>query len=329
MNILLFSNVNLKPFANNLLPIVRAFQKRGSVRLVEPFHFPDFVGTGAARPARLPEQAIVEGLRQFVPDLALCVGGALFVPPELRARFPPACTFAAIALSDPYGFDASTEIAPLFDLFYTQDPQTLPFYLAAGIDARRCDPATDPELYHPVDAGPPICDVLYFGKWTPYRETVLRALVERFRLHVHAHSAEAARWSFPCLPTLDTPEELRNAINGAKSVVELAILDDAAEPFRGTGRMTNRAQIAAACGIPVLITDFSGVGEFFQPGEEIVTFRGPEDVSDRLDWLLEDEVRRVRIGRKARERVLRDQTWDLRAGMILDDAARRSAAVRT
>ena len=60
---------------------------------------------------------------------------------------------AGFALSDPYGLAASLAIAPQFDLFYTQDPQTLADYAGRGVAAKRCDPATDPELYQPPARG--------------------------------------------------------------------------------------------------------------------------------------------------------------------------------
>lgn len=327
MNLLIFSNINLRPFANNLVPIVRAFERVSNVRLIEPHRFPEFVGTGAARPAAIPERAVREGLQGFTPDVTLCLAGALFVPAPLRPLFPPHCLFAGIALSDPYGLAASLEIAPQFDLVYTQDPQTIPAYRAAGIDARRCDPATDPELYRPVQAGPPLCDLLFFGKWTAFRDSVLGALAARFRLHLHAHAAEAGRWSVPTQPTLETPEALREALNRTRVAIEFAILDDADAPFRGTSRMTNRAQMAAACEVPVLITDFPALRDYFEPGVEIVTFTGPEDVLDRAAELLADEDRRREIGRRARARILRDQTWDVRVDSILSDV-RRHARIR-
>lgn len=321
MNVLVFGNVNLRPFANNLLPVIRAFERLAAVRLVEPFRFEGFVGTGAARPAPIPEAAVRAGLDGFAPDAVICLAGALLVPPPLRPLLPSGAPLVGIALSDPYGLDASLEIAPLFDLFYTQDPQTLPAYRAAGIEARRCDPATDPELYHPIDGAARLCDLIFFGKWTPFRDEVLRALAPRFRLNLHAHPAEARLWSMPPLPPLETPDELRAALNGARAAIEFALLDDAPEPYRGTGRITNRAQMAAACGVPVLISDFPALRDYFEPGEEIETFRDAADAPERAGALLGDERRRLEMGRRARARVLREQTWDVRARSILSDLA--------
>ncbi len=317
MKTLLFGNVTQPPYQNNLLPAVRALERSGPTKVVEPRFIEGFVPTGAARPALIPAAAVAETLASFQPDVVVCLAGGLYLARESRRLFPAGTVFAGLALSDPLGLDASLEIAPEFDLYYTQDPQTLPFYAARGIAARRCDPATDPELYRPLGL-PPEDDVLFLGKWTPHRDEVVRHLSDKFRVAVHAHAGDS-RWTIPARPPLESPAELCAGINRTRLMLEFTLLDDADGPFRGTSRMTNRPQFAAACGVPTLIDPFDHLSDFFEPGVEIEVYRSREEAAAKAAALLSDEPRRREMGRRARERVLREQTWDHRVEMLRND----------
>ncbi len=307
--LLLFGNVSQPPYCNNLFPPLRAFQKAFRTTLVEPFRLPGFVATGGSRPAFVPDEAVIAHTDP-PPDIVVCLGGALHFSTRALRIFPRETPLAAFALSDPYGLAASIAIAPQFDLFYTQDPRTLPDYALRRIPVKRCDPATDPELYFPERVAPE-CDILYYGKWTAYRNALVSALAARFRVRVHAYESES-RWSVPVLGPLDTPETLRAGLNRARLTLEPALLDDAQGSYRGTYRITPRAFFAASCGVPALIESFTSLPEFFEPGLEIAAFSSPEDAVAQAERLLADETARAAMGRRARQRALRQHTWDRR-----------------
>jgi hypothetical protein len=318
-DLLLFGNVSTPPFCNNLFPPVRAMQKAFRTRVVEPMHYDGFVSTGGARPAQIPDAAIIEHTDPQ-PDVVVCLGGALHLSERALRAFPRDTPIAGFALSDPYGLAASIAIAPRFDLFYTQDPQTLPDYALRHIAARRCDPATDPELYR-LERAVPDCDILYYGKWTPYRDSLVTALAARFRVHVHAYAGET-RWSVPVKPPLDTPDALRAGLNRCRLALETALLDDAQGPYKGKFRLTPRAFFAASCGVPTLVEAFPTLTEFFEPGVEIATFTPAEGLVERAAALLGDEPARAAMGRRARQRALREHTWDRRVESFVLDVAR-------
>jgi hypothetical protein len=323
-DLLLFGNVSAPPFCNNLFPPVRALQKAFRTQVVEPFHFDGFVSTGGAKPAPIPDAAVIEHTDP-APDVVVCLGGGLYFSERALRVFPRDTPLAGFALSDPYGLAASVAIAPSFDLFYTQDPQTLPDYRLRHIEARRCDPATDPELYRPERAAPE-CDILYYGKWTPYRDGLLASLASaRLKVHVHAYAGET-RWSVPVRPPLDTPDELRAALSRTRLALETALLDDAQGPYRGKFRITPRVFFAASCGVPTLIEDFPAVADYFAPGVEIATFKPAEGIAEKAAALLGDEPARAAMGRRARQRALREHTWDRRIeSFILDVQAWKRA----
>jgi hypothetical protein len=312
-----FTNLSQPPFNNNLLPPVEAFRKVGPVRVVEPHLAPGFVATGAAAPAEIPVAAARRIAEDFEADQVICLGGALFLSPESRALFRPGTVFVGIALSDPLGLEASMAVAPEFDIFYTQDPQTIPTYTGAGLDVRRCDLAVDTEIFHRVPCDP-TCDVVFIGKWTPYRDRMLHALADRCTVAIHTHRGED-RWSLPTLPELDTPGDLCRAVSGARLAIDFALVEQTGNPFDGTYRMTPRTQLAAACAVPTLIEAFSGLAELFTPGTEVMTFSGKEEMVRIAEELLADTDRRRALGLAAHRRVVADHTWDRRVRQILGD----------
>jgi hypothetical protein len=319
--LLLFGNVSQPPYCNNLFPPVRAFQRAFRTIVIEPQGYADFVPTGGAKPALIPEDAVSEHTDP-PPDVIVCLGGALHFSKRALRSFSRLTALAGFALSDPYGLSASLQIAPEFDLFYTQDPQTLSDYGALDIRAKRCDPATDPELYRPSrpasECAVPDCDVLYYGKWTPYRDALVSALAARLRVRVHAYAGER-RWSVPTRAPLDTPERLRAALNGARMTLETARLDDAEGKYKDAFRITPRAFFAASCAVPSLIESFPGLDDFFQPGVEIATFDSSETLVAKAQELAADEPVRAAMGRRARARALREHTWDRRVeAFVLD-----------
>ena len=284
--------------------------------MVEPIHFDGFVSTGGARPAQIPDTAVIEHTDP-APDVVVCLGGGLHFSERALRIFPRETPLAGFAVSDPYGLAASVAIAPEFDLFYTQDPQTLPDYRLRHIEPRLYAPATDPELYR-VERATPVCDILYYGKWTPYRDGLVAALASRYRVHVHAYAGET-RWSVPVLPALDTPDELCAALNRCRVALETALLDDAQGPYRGKFRITSRPFFAASCGVPSLVEDFATLADSFEPSVEIAAFTPAEGVVEKAAALLGDESARVAMGRRARQRALRQHTWDRRIeSFVLD-----------
>jgi spore maturation protein CgeB len=317
-DLVIFGNVSQPPSCNNLYPPLRAFQKAFKTVLVEPAQVPGFVGTGDAKPALVPDDAVLAHADP-PPDAVVCLSGGLHLSKHARRAFSRSTAFAGFALSDPYGLEASLAIAPEFDLFYTQDPQTLHDYAGRGIAAKRCDPATDPELYRPLKAAPE-CDILYYGKWTPYRNDLVTALAARFSVRVHAYTGDK-RWSVPVRPPLETPDALRAALNGARLALETALVDDVHGKYRGTYRITPRVFFAASCGVPSLIESFPRLPEWFAPEVEIAVFPAKDEVVAAAAAILADEPARLAMGRRARQRALREHTWDRRIETFILDLA--------
>ena len=70
---------------------------------------------------------------------------------------------------------------------------------------------------------------------------------------------------------------------------------------------------AAACGVPILSDYWQGLEEFFEPNSEILVAR---DTDDAIAALRLPQQERLKIAKRARERVLDCHTSDHRAGQL-------------
>jgi spore maturation protein CgeB len=91
----------------------------------------------------------------------------------------------------------------------------------------------------------------------------------------------------------------------ARSKVALNRHIDVAEGHANNMRLYEATGDGAA-----LVTDGGiGLDELFRPGEEVLTYRGVDDLAETVGSLLEDQDRRVAIARAGQARTLREHTY--------------------
>ena len=314
---LAFVNASVRLFSNNLIGIVQALGEFTELRVVEPYLFPGYRSTGGAAPSKVPSAAVDAGLEGgFQPDIVACIGGGHYLSDEDQKRFSPSCVFVGFALSDPLGAEATEAIAPKFDLYYSQDPQSVAIYRAKGLRVGRCDPAVDPRTvkFKPM---PKDLDVIFVGKWTPLRNALISRLSTIVRVGVFTNDGET-RWDVEPLGSLPSPESLSLAFSRAHLALEVARVENQ-HGLTGFYRLTNRTQFAALCFVPSLIEPFPFLSDFFEPGEEIETYSDEEELVEKVLLLLSDGKRREEMGARAHRRVLLTATWRQRLAMVFAD----------
>ncbi|MEP0773800.1 MAG: glycosyltransferase [Acidobacteriota bacterium] len=320
LRLALVANVRTPPYGNNLNPLVRALASLAEARLFVPTDDLSFTPTGGAAPAPVPP-SLLAPMAAFAPHAVICLGGGLVIPPEGRAQLPGQPVLVGIALSDPQALPTSLEVAPAFDLFFTQDGGSLPRYREHGVEALYLPLAADPEVFAPPVAARKSWDVLYVGKWTPYRDALMSALGEIAAVRVLAYRGEG-RWRVPVGPQVDDERTLAEEMNRARLVLDPTRVELQPDPARDAYRITPRALMAAACGVPPLVEDRCPLDGLLTPGEEVATFDGtPAGLARVIQGLLADPERRRQMGLAARRRVERDHSWAHRARQILDAVA--------
>jgi spore maturation protein CgeB len=180
--------------------------------------------------------------------------------------------------------------------------------------------SVDPGVHSPAAPGERFRGALsYLGTYAKNRQQALEALFleparrMRERRFVIAGAQYPADfpwrenvWFFHHLP----PEEHSAFFCSSPLTLNVTRAPMAAMGWCPSGRLFE----AAACGVPVLTDAWEGVGEFFQPGEEILVARNAEEAEDAIS---RSPSELARIGRAARERALREHTAERRADELL------------
>jgi len=176
----------------------------------------------------------------------------------------------------------------------------------------------DPELYFPESA-PEKWSLGYLGTYSDDRQPTLDALLTRPAAQLPNDHFVVAGPMYP--ESISWPKNVerithlepklhRAFYNAQRFTVNVTRADMIRAGYSPSVRLFE----AAACATPIITDEWPGLGEFFKPGEEILTARATEDVLAILRDLPESERRA--IGQRARERVLAAHTAAHRAAEL-------------
>jgi len=180
-------------------------------------------------------------------------------------------------------------------------PQALPFY--CSVDPAHYRPRTVQREYK--------CDLSYLGTYAADRQPkLMRLLNEPARLLpdsqfiiAGAKYPEDVTWARNVRRiTHVSPPEHPTFYSSSRFTLNLTRNDMVAAGFSPSVRLFE----ASACGAAILSDDWPGLSQFLTPGEEILL---PEDAQDVADILTDlTDAQRLRIGERARERILSEHT---------------------
>lgn len=191
-----------------------------------------------------------------------------------------------------------------------------------SIGAAECIPvynALDPETHHPVAPQPRFAaDLAFLGNRLPDREArvdafffdaALRLPEASFLLGGSGWGDKPTPWNVHYCGHVGTADH--NAFNATpKAVLNISRESMATNGFSPATRVFEAAG-AGAC----LITDaWEGLGMFLKDGEEALSARDGQEVAEILKALTPE--RAVKIGRRARARVLSEHTYAHRARQV-------------
>mgnify|MGYP001033092327 CR=1 FL=1 len=224
-------------------------------------------------------------------------------------------------------------LIPRFDLYlsFTGGPTLRQLETEYGAPkARPLYCSVDPELYFPQDL-PQSFDLGYMGTYSTDRQPVLeQLLMEPARRNAELQFIVAGplypatiEWPnnvvhFDHLP----PREHCAFYNSQRFTLNVTRADMVRAGYSPSVRLFE----AAACGTPIISDDWEGLDTFFIPDEEILICHSPEDVSDILVNMKDDQRRA--IGERARARVLTAHTARHRADELIA-YAREARAIHT
>lgn len=223
------------------------------------------------------------------------------------------------------------EVIPLYDyvLTYGGGKPVTDAYRSLG--AKECTPvynALDPETHYRVDPEPRfICDLAFLGNRLPDREErVMEFFFKTARLMPEKKFLlGGSGWDDVQLPFnvkyaghVYTHEH--NIFNSSARVVLNISRQSMADYGFSPATRVFEAAGAGAC----LITDYwEGIDQFFSPAKEILVARNAEEVSQILNDLDEEEIKKY--GSRALAKVLNEHTYTRRARQVSQILLRQEA----
>ena len=217
------------------------------------------------------------------------------------------------------------------------DPALIPHYAAylsftggpvlreleQSFGARRALPffcSVDPELYQPKPVREAFrCDLSYLGTYAPDRQPKLLHLLDEPAAMLPASRFLVAGPQYPAdtifQPNVEQithipPPDHPAFYSSSRFTLNLTRDDMVAAGYSPSVRLFE----ASACGAAILSDPWPGLADFLTPGEEILLPSGPQEVAELLTHTSDAE--RVRLGRRARERILAEHTADHRAAQF-------------
>lgn len=214
--------------------------------------------------------------------------------------------------------DPFRELIPRYDLVLTYGggPPVIAAYRAFG--ARDCIPvynALDPATHHPAPADPRFsADLGFLGNRLPDRE----ARVDRFFFEAARRAPEqtlllgGSGWDDPLPGNVRRLGHVSTRDHNAFNCSVRMVLNVNRDSMARVGwSPPTRVFEAAGAGACLIVDAWEGIEEFLEPGREVLVADSGEAVADFLRSV--DASRARRIGERARQRLLTDQTYDHRA----------------
>jgi spore maturation protein CgeB len=177
--------------------------------------------------------------------------------------------------------------------------------------------SVDPDLYHPT---PPqrefCCDLSYLGTYAADRQPKLikfldepaRRAPSRKFIVAGPQYPENIRWAPNVSHMIHlSPPQHPAFYSSSRFTLNVTRDDMVAAGYSPSVRLFE----ASACGAAILSDSWPGLEEFLTPGEEILLPHGADDVVHILTDLSDEQ--RLRIGARARQRILDEHTSEHRA----------------
>lgn len=167
--------------------------------------------------------------------------------------------------------------------------------------------SVDTEIYAPV-ASAKDRDLGYLGTYSADRQAALDELLVQSARRLPDRRFVVAGSSYPVTKWPENVERIEHVSPGDHAAfygsLRFALNLTRADMLKTGHSPSVRIFEAAACGVPVVSDAWTGIEEFFEPGKEIVVATSSAEVLQLLTCMPEEE--RMRIGERARQRVVRE-----------------------
>ncbi|WJH32476.1 glycosyltransferase [Paenibacillus sp. CC-CFT747] len=248
------------------------------------------------------------------PDLVLVLNATRF-PVEQADRLRDMGILTAVwFLDDPYRMDWDVQLAAHYDYVFTNEISCVsPFQEAGSPRVFYLPLAVHPAVYYPRRMEPAYrSDVCFIGTAFANR----RAFFDRLAPYLAGKKVFISGWYWDRLARYDllkssirqdklregtwlSAEETAKYYNGAKIVINLHREDSAEETINSRGipalSINPRTFEISGCGVLQLTDDREELHRMYTGGQDLVTYRNPEDLAAKLDYYLSRDEERLEL----------------------------------
>ena len=270
--------------------------------------------------AKLWEQAFVREAAEFGPDLVLIIPISLPSPAAIRAvKERTGAKIAGWFQDHVVNFLSHDFLLADYDGLFFKDPYIIERLRDfCGIENVHFLPEScEPQIHHslPVSDADRIkfgCDLMVYGNLYVYRARLLEHLMHR---DIRFYAWHPGRW-------IDHPfaskwqgqpiffDDKIKAVLSAKIIVNTSHFG---EIHSTHARMFEVAGIGG-----FQVADAPGAADYFEPGTEIVTFKGPKELNEVIAHYLHRPEERRAIAARAQERADREHTYARRLTKLIE-----------
>jgi len=172
-------------------------------------------------------------------------------------------------------------------------------HLMQGVDTREFSGEPDWNAERPID-------VIFTGGTKgafSYRGDQVREIASRFSVSVYGRNSGRRVYG----------EDFINAYRKAKIALVPAPPDVVAREY-----WSNRIYLAAATGTPCVVGYVPGIESHYTDGREVLYYLDSREMMAAIQTLLSSETRRIEMGRAARERTLREHSYQARVQTMIE-----------
>jgi glycosyltransferase involved in cell wall biosynthesis len=177
----------------------------------------------------------------------------------------------------------------------------------------------DPDVFSPIPVPAQDIDVMFYGHGKEYRAQWVEDMIAA-PSNTLAEARFAVRGTklgdLGCTELLPYLSFSKLREYACRSKINLCITRRAHASVYASS--SSRPFELSAMGCCMVANPYEGIEEWFQPGKELFVVHSQEEAIDRYRYLLSHDDERQAVGRAARERVLKEHTFQHRARQLVE-----------
>ena len=272
------------------------------------------------------DRQFADRIKQFSPDLILCIHGHMIGEAALRETTIPKLGWW---VEPNPNIENLIRFAKLFDLYLSYDSEIVDLLSNLNIRSEYQSHVASPSAFYPIPEMEKDIDVLFYGSWSPWREEVLFA-AHKATNNIALYGND---WQKKCV--LFSKKDLQNILRGRDIVgPDLNKVKNRSKIILGAQRLKEsttgldtRAFDTLASGALLLTDAPKDLFRHFTNQEDCLVYQCSEEVPGLIKAVLDGHVDVDSIKKSGREKVLLNLTYKSLckkiAGYILSTTALR------